>query len=375
MRIQIEQEMLAEEERKRILLERKMRGEEVEEEVEKVGNNSVVKEEEDEEKKKEDEEEKKEGEAVEAQVEEEEAKDEAKLQELESASEDEYVEITIKSKMREFLIQNPGVTRYPATLMNEAVRWRLNQNDCQNRGYVLDGYPKDFDTSEGVFVIKPVMPERKMIMNEDGEMVNDPNEEIDEEELKALMKPKFQKNIYPDSVILIRASSQSVISQSLYARLTSVQMQESHWMPDVLDRRYTLYTQNNDIQNFQARNKGDLSVPYPLIKFFQENQTEIYEVDFDGNELEMFEGMRIYIERNGRPYNYLSSVQDMNAKREEQLTQEEADKNAKLQQEQNLQLEQERKMIERLENLAELRMKEIGCHMHELEFCDKLNMR
>ena len=37
----------------------------------------------------------------------------------------------------------------------------------------------------------------------------------------------------------------------------------------------------------------------------------------------MFESMRIYIERNGRAYNYLPSVNELNVKREEHLTVEE----------------------------------------------------
>jgi hypothetical protein len=46
-----------------------------------------------------------------------------------------------------------------------------------------------------------------MVMGEDGEMVA---EEVDEEELKMLLKPKFQKNIYPDSVILLRGDEPKV---------------------------------------------------------------------------------------------------------------------------------------------------------------------
>ena len=42
-----------------------------------------------------------------------------------------------------------------------------------------------------------------MYQNDDGEMVP---EEVDEEELKKFMRPKFQKNIYPDSVILLRGT-------------------------------------------------------------------------------------------------------------------------------------------------------------------------
>lgn len=39
----------------------------------------------------------------------------------------------------------------------------------------------------------------------------------------------------------------------------------------------------------------------------------------------MFESMRIYIERDGRPYNYLSSLDELNQKREEHLKVEEQD--------------------------------------------------
>ena len=40
---------------------------------------------------------------------------------------------------------------------------------------------------------------------------------------------------------------------------------------------------------------------------------------------EMFESMRVYIERNGRSYNYLDSVGKLNSKREELLVKEEAE--------------------------------------------------
>jgi len=49
----------------------------------------------------------------------------------------------------------------------------------------------------------------------------------------------------------------------------------------------------------------------------------LYELDFNGDPFEMFEGMRIYIERNGRPYNYLESIPELNQKREHHLLEEE----------------------------------------------------
>jgi hypothetical protein len=54
----------------------------------------------------------------------------------------------------------------------------------------------------------------------------------------------------------------------------------------------------------------------------------LYEIDCDGDQFEMFQSMRVYTERHGRPYNYLPSVADMNVKREEYLLGEEADMKA-----------------------------------------------
>lgn len=42
----------------------------------------------------------------------------------------------------------------------------------------------------------------------------------------------------------------------------------------------------------------------------------------------MLEAMRVYVERNGRSYNYLSSVKSLNHKREEILAVEEKDADA-----------------------------------------------
>jgi adenylate kinase len=43
-------------------------------------------------------------------------------------------------------------------VMSEAFRWRLSQTDCQNRGYVLDGYPKSYLTAGEVFIVTPERP-------------------------------------------------------------------------------------------------------------------------------------------------------------------------------------------------------------------------
>ena len=105
------------------------------------------------------------------------------------------------------------------------------------------------------------------------------------------------------------------------------------WDPENLERRLRMYHEANDVSLFQkANNDPHLGHPtkakkhkLPLTRFFQENKTEVFEIECDGNTFEMFESMRVYIERSGRSYNYLPSVRVLNVQREEKLVKEERD--------------------------------------------------
>ena len=116
-------------------------------------------------------------------------------------------------------------------LINEAVRWRLNQNDCQNRGYVLDGYPRSYQEADGVFFVTNKKPEPKFVIDEaTGEKVPAP-EEMDEEALKEFLKPKFQKNIYPNSVIVLRGDKDLIHSRlgKFLKDLPAEEVASHHW--------------------------------------------------------------------------------------------------------------------------------------------------
>ncbi len=93
-----------------------------------------------------------------------------------------------------------------------------------------------------------------------------------------------------------------------------------------------------------------------MSRFFQENATELFEVDCDGENFEMFESMRIYIERDGRPYNYLKSVGELNKKREEHLHEEEKAWREEKHQEEELKEKVAREQREKLELLAHNRI-------------------
>jgi hypothetical protein len=181
-----------------------------------------------------------------------------------------------------------------------------------------------------VFIIKPEPPKKKPpTINEEGEEVPAVEDEIDEETMAELMKPKFQKQIYPDSVIFIRGEDSFVKSR---AKKLDHDAAGFKWSHENIDRRIKKFHANNDLDLFvQANNHKDLGLPsfkqpmLPITRFFQENKTEVFEIDGDGNLFEMLESMRVYVERNGRPYNYLSSVRNLNQKRIEHLHDEEKD--------------------------------------------------
>ena len=148
-------------------------------------------------------------------------------------------------------------------------------------------------------------------------------------------------------------------------------------------RRLECYNANNDISLYQVANsdpnlghpKKALVPKYPMTRFYQENKTEIFEIDHEGNQFEMFESMRVYIERNGRSNNYLPPVSELNVEREKHLVKEEADDKA----EKASKVEAEKKTAEEkaagLERLQGDRLSSIMGHMKEIGAQDKLNMR
>lgn len=154
------------------------------------------------------------------------------------------------------------------------------------------------------------------------------------------------------------------------------------WDPENLERRLQAYKEANDVSLFaKANNDPMLGHPkaqkhtYPLVRFFQEHKTEAFEIEFDGNTFEMFESMRVYIERNGRSYNYLPSVRKLNAEREEELVKEE--KEAKAEKASSEEAEKQNSEAERLklEKLQDGRLASIKEHMEVLENTSNLNMR
>jgi hypothetical protein len=69
--------------------------------------------------------------------------------------------------------------------------------------------------------------------------------------------------------------------------------------------------------------------------------------------MEIFEAMRIYVERHGRPFNYLPSMEHLHIDRQAKLENAETDMRKESEIEQRLRQEAQEREIARLEKLAE----------------------
>lgn len=184
--------------------------------------------------------------------------------------------------------------------------------------------------------------------------------------------------IYPDSVILIRGDDAYIRSHAK----TLSKDENTKWDNENLNRRLQKWHEANDLSLFKtANNAEDLGMPnavkhmLPITRFFQEHATEVFEIDCSRHQFEMFEAMRVYIERNGRSYNYLSSVKSLNHKREEVLTQEEKDAVSEASSKTKVSADVEREKKQALEALAEGRLEFLESHHEALKMCDKMYMR
>lgn len=122
------------------------------------------------------------------------------------------------------------------------------------------------------------------------------------------------------------------------------------WHVTKLGDKLKNYNSENSVDLFKNAHLGCDCI-YPTSKFFQDNKTEIFEIDAQGDKYEMFESMRIYIERFGRPYNYLKSVKELNEEREKHLIEEERETKAAAEQgtrEEKEKLESQKAALEKM---------------------------
>jgi adenylate kinase len=124
------------------------------------------------------------------------------------------------------------------------LRIRLTDNDCRNRGYVLDGFPKTYKQAQEVFLYKPKK------FDENGEEIPEEEPELEEGEEKSWDGYVVRPEIFPKSVILLDAGSgdDQGLLQRIKNSLPEAYAQGSHYNEADMLRRIAAYRKANNSQ-------------------------------------------------------------------------------------------------------------------------------
>jgi adenylate kinase len=186
------------------------------------------------------------------------------------------------------------IPRIPDDLLAEAFRWKLRSNNCRNRGFVLEGWPKNHEHAKKLFLIAPPVTE---------------DQEVDENTPKII-----DSSIFPQNVVLLKAPNDYLIQR--VKSLPESVISGTHWTDEGMKRRLLAYKEAN------LNEKGLPSVH----EFFHERGVELFEQDANAEEKYALQCMQIYIEREGKPINYLTAQHEEERRRLEESERKEAER-------------------------------------------------
>ena len=127
----------------------------------------------------------------------------------------------------------------PDELLWEVLKLKLGENDCRNRGYILDGFPRVFKGAQNSFLKKVIQ-----IDPETGEPIDDEEEDgVDGQE------PSFDKHvknddIFPGSVIVLEGRDADLIAR--VRELPEDQIEGTHYNLEDMQRRLRKYRISNN---------------------------------------------------------------------------------------------------------------------------------
>lgn len=99
--------------------------------------------------------------------------------------------------------------RLPNSVLFRLLKTRLNENDCRNRGYVLDGFPRSFKDCQHVFLkLRPPKDEDEEVEDEEIEA-----EEEGGEPIKTFKNHIADADIFPSNVIVFEAQSDFLVNR------------------------------------------------------------------------------------------------------------------------------------------------------------------
>ena len=145
--------------------------------------------------------------------------------------------------------------RLPDEILFKILRIRLTENDCRNRGYILDGFPKNYKQAQEVFLYRPKK------LDENGEEIVEDEPELEEGEEKSYDGFVIREDIFPKSFILLDAkeSNDNLLLKRVKDNLREQDAFGTHYNSADMDRRLKAYRIANNSQ--VVHNSFLLSLP------------------------------------------------------------------------------------------------------------------
>jgi adenylate kinase len=97
--------------------------------------------------------------------------------------------------------------RLPDEMIYNLLRKRLQENDCRNRGYILDGFPRTFKDCNYVFLYKPKK------LDENGEEIEEDEPELEEGQEKSFEGYVPDEKIFPHTLLVINQDDEFLINR------------------------------------------------------------------------------------------------------------------------------------------------------------------
>lgn len=113
------------------------------------------------------------------------------------------------------------------------LKLKLGENDCRNRGYILDGYPRVYRGAQSSFLKKVVE------LDEDGQPIEEEEEELPEGELPGFDKHVKDETIFPGSIVVMEGRDEDLVQR--VRELPEDQILGSHYTPEDMKRRLKSY--------------------------------------------------------------------------------------------------------------------------------------
>jgi adenylate kinase len=186
----------------------------------------------------------------------------------------------------------PPPTRLTDQLEAALVRPWLRKNICKYKGYVLDGYPRNYQS----------MTELLMQPKKGAEGEADPDAEPELE---------LAEDICPEFVVVVDPPDETLHGRIYALDQAKVDAERDEQLGDQL---YTEAGFEARLAAYKASNKTP-GVP-PLAQFFQERDLKVMELTGttyaeNDTEEQTFDAIRLFVEQEGRPWNYMVSEREL----------------------------------------------------------------